>query len=327
VSGRYAGGVALAEVIRSGFVESRHLGSYAALDADGALAAWAGDPHGAVFPRSANKPMQAVAMWRNGLRPREPADLALVAASHYGEPLHVERVRALLASAGVSESDLRCPPDLPLAPGAREAVLRAGGAASRVYMNCSGKHAGMLTTCVVAGWSIEDYVEPAHPLQQSCRTTVADLAGEPVAAVGVDGCGAAVMAISLTGLARAFLRAVSAEPGTPERSVANAMRAHPEMMSGTGATDARLMRAVPGLLAKGGAEGVLAAAVPDVGAVAIKIDDGAARATPPVLVAALGRLGLTSAELDRAADVPVLGGGARVGVVRATRETSHASGS
>ena len=316
MSGRYAGGVPLAEVVRSGFVESRHLGSYAALDADGALVARAGDPLGAVFPRSANKPMQAVAMWRNGLRPPDPADLALVAASHHGEPFHVERVRALLASAHLSESDLRCPPDLPLAPGAREAVLRAGGSPSRAYMNCSGKHAGMLATCVVAGWTIGDYVEPDHPLQKACRAAVEDLAGESAAAVGVDGCGAAVVAISLTGLARAFLRVVSADPGTPERTVADAMRTHPEMMSGTSATDARLMRAVPGLLAKGGAEGVLAVAVPGVGAVTIKIDDGAARALPPVVVAALGRLGLDSAELREAADVPVLGGGARVGMVR-----------
>jgi L-asparaginase II len=322
---RYSGGVPLAEAVRSGFVESRHLGSYVALDADGAPVAWAGDPTGAIFPRSSNKPMQAVAMWRSGLRPPEPADLALVAASHYGEPFHVARVRALLASAGVSEDDLRCPPDLPLAPDARAAVLRAGGGPSRVYMNCSGKHAGMLATCVVAGWTIVDYVEPDHPLQKSCRTAVEDLSGEAITAVGVDGCGAAVMALSLTGLARAFLRVVSAGPGTPERSVADAMRAHPEMMSGTAATDARLMRAVPGLLAKGGAEGVLAVAVPGVGAAAVKIDDGAARATPPVLVVALGRLGLASAELDGAADVPVLGGGTRVGVVRATRETSHAS--
>jgi L-asparaginase II len=185
----------------------------------------------------------------------------------------------------------------------------------------------MLATCVVSGWTIADYVEPDHPLQKSCRTAVEDLAGEPVAAVGVDGCGAAVMAISLAGLARAFLRVVSADRGTPERTVADAMRAHPEMMSGTGATDAVLMRAVPGLLAKGGAEGVIAVAVPGVGAVAIKIDDGAARARPPVLVAALARLGLDSAELRAAAEVPVLGGGAQVGVVRLARETSHASGS
>jgi len=317
VTGRYVGGVPIAEVVRSGFVESQHLGSYAALDPDGSLVASAGDPHGAIFPRSANKPMQAVAMWRCGLRLADPADWALVAASHWGEPFHVERVRALLRSVSMPESFLACPPDLPLGPDARAAVLREGGTPSRVYMNCSGKHAGMLATCAAAGWTPQDYASREHPLQKACRRAVSEMAGEPVAGVGVDGCGAAVFAIPLVGLARAFLAAVSADAGTPERSVADAMRAYPEMMSGTGADDARLMRAVPGLLAKGGAEGVLAVAVPDVGAVAIKVDDGAARATRPVLVAALGRLGLTSPALGEAADVAVLGGGARVGTVRA----------
>jgi L-asparaginase II len=313
----YAGGVPLAEVVRSGFVEGRHVGSFVAVDADGAPVASAGDGRGPIFPRSANKPMQATAMWRAGLRLTDPADLALVAASHYGEPFHVERVRALLRAVSLDEDDLRCPPDLPLSPTARAAVERAGGRPTRAYMNCSGKHAGMVTTCVGAGWTIRDYVEPDHPLQKACRSAVEDLAGESVAAVGVDGCGAVVMAISLTGLARAFLAVVSADAGTPERTVADAMRAHPEMMSGTGADDARLMRAVPGLLAKGGAEGVLAVAAPGVGAVAIKVDDGAARARLPVLVVALGRLGLTTPALDEACDVPVLGGGARVGTVRA----------
>jgi L-asparaginase II len=314
---RYEGGVPIAEVVRSDFVESQHLGSYAALDADGSLVASAGDPHGAILPRSSNKPMQAVAMLRCGLRPSDQADLALVAASHWGEPFHIERVRALLAAASLDESALACPPDLPLGPDARAEVLRAGGVPSRVYMNCSGKHAGMLATCVAAGWTHQSYERREHPLQEACRRAVSEMAGEPVAGVGVDGCGAPVFAIPLVGLARAFLAAVSADPDTPERSVADAMRAYPEMMSGTGADDARLMRAVPGLLAKGGAEGVLAVAVPDVGAVAIKVDDGAARATLPVLVAALGRLGLSSPALDEAADVAVLGGGDRGGTVRA----------
>ena len=116
----------------------------------------------------------------------------------------------------------------------------------------------------------------------------------------MDGCGAPVFAISLTGLARAFLRIVSAEPGTPERAVADAMRAHPELVSGTGADDARLMRGVPGLLSKGGAEGVVAVALPGIGAVALKIDDGAMRARLPVLVAALRRLGVDGPILDGA---------------------------
>jgi len=128
-----------------------------------------------------------------------------------------------------------------------------------------------------------------------------------------------VFALSLTGLARAFLAAVTAPSGSHERAVADAMRAYPELMSGTGADDARLMHCVPGLLSKGGAEGVIAVAVPDVGAVAIKVDDGAARARLPVLVGALRRLGLDRPGLEELADVAVLGGGGRVGTVRPVR--------
>ena len=129
-------------------------------------------------------------------------------------------------------------------------------------MNCSGKHTGMLRTCVAAGWSTDDYPLPDHPLQKQIRTAVEDLAGEPVTAIGVDGCGAPVMAISLRGLAGAFLRCATAAPGSDERRVADAMRAHPTLVSGTGADDEHLMTGVPGLLSKGGAEGVLAVAVP-----------------------------------------------------------------
>jgi L-asparaginase II len=183
-------------------------------------------------------------------------------------------------------------------------------------MNCSGKHAGMLLTCLAAGWSTVEYVDPGHPLQVACRGVVQELAGEPVTSVGIDGCGAPVFALSLAGLARAFLACVQAHAGTEPRRVADAMRAHPELMSGTGREDAALMHAVPGLLAKGGAEGVMAVAVPGLGAVAVKIDDGADRARLPVLVAALRHLGVASAALDRLASVPVLGGGHVVGEIR-----------
>jgi L-asparaginase II len=311
----YAGGVLLAEVVRSGFAESWHRGSVAVVDASGRVTRSAGDPYGPIFPRSSNKPMQAVAMLRSGLTLDDPADLAMVAASHSGEPMHLTRVRAMLASGGVTENELRCPPDLPLDPAAREAVLRAGGDKSRLYMNCSGKHAGMLLTCRAAGWSIDDYLAADHPLQQACRSAVEELAGESVAAVGVDGCGAPVMAISLAGLARAFARAVSAPVGAPERAVADAMRAHPDLVSGTDREDLGLMRAVPGLLSKVGAEGVIAAAVPGLGAVALKIDDGDGRARMPVLVAALRDLGLDGSALAVLAESPVRGGDDIVGSV------------
>lgn len=311
----YQGGVPLAEAIRSEFRESVHRGSVVVLDAAGSVRAAAGDVQSPIFPRSSNKPMQAIGMLQAGLGLADAADLAMVCASHHGTEHHVARVAQLLRGAGLTEANLRCPPDLPLDETAREAVLAAGGGRSRILMNCSGKHAGMLLTCLAAGWPIEGYWHPEHPLQERIRDAVQWLTGEKVAAVGVDGCGAPVLAVSLTGLARAYLAVVSAAPGSTERRVADAMRAYPLLVGGPRSTDTRLMTSVPGLLAKGGAEGVLAAALPGVGAVAVKIDDGAARATGPVMVSALRRLGVEAAE--DLAEVPILGGGEPVGAVRA----------
>lgn len=313
VAGRYAGGVPVAEVVRSGFAESFHRGSVAVLDATGSLVAAAGDPHGAIFPRSSNKLMQASALLRAGFRPSDEEELALAAASHHGEPMHTERIMAMLNRAGLTTGALACPADLPIDPQTQRRVTSP----DRIYMNCSGKHAGMLLSCLAAGWPIDGYTEPTHPLQQLVRQEIERLSGEAVAATGVDGCGAPVLAISLTGLARAFWNAVSAPRSAPERRVADAMRAHPELVSGTGAADARLMRAVPGLLSKAGAEGVAAVAVPGVGAVALKVDDGAERARLPVMVRALAQLGLRNEHLEAAGELLLLGGGRPVGAVRA----------
>jgi L-asparaginase II len=312
----YAGGETLAEVTRSGFVEGRHHGSVVVMGPDGELMAWAGDVTGPVFPRSSNKPMQTVGMVRAGLYVEDPADLALICGSHHGEPFHVARVRALLAAAGLDEDALRTPPDFPLSEPARDEVVRAGGGKSPVLMNCSGKHAGMLLTCVANGWPLDDYRAAGHPVQRAVRAGVEYLAGEPSSAVGVDGCGAPVYALSLAALATAFLRMVSAPDGTPERGVADAMRAYPELVSGTYGEDTRLMQGVPGLLAKGGAEGVQVVALPGAGAAAVKIDDGAMRARMPVIVSALRRLGVTAPILAELAETPLFGGGARVGEVR-----------
>jgi L-asparaginase II len=303
----------LAEVVRSGFVESRHHGSVVILDASGAMRASAGDVAEPIFPRSANKPLQTVGMLRAGLRTADPADLALISGSHYGESFHVRRVRAVLRSAGLDAEALKCPADLPLSAPERNALLAAGGDPAPILMNCSGKHAGMLATCVANGWSLGDYLDAKHPLQVALAAAVADMAGEPIGATGVDGCGAPVFALSLTALTRAFLRLIDAAPGTNERRVADEMRSHPELVAGTGADDTQLMQAVPGLLAKGGAEGVVAVAVPGAGAVAIKIGDGAMRARTPVLLSALHKLGVSAPVLT----APVLGGGQPVGEVRA----------
>jgi L-asparaginase II len=313
----YEGGIPLAEVVRSGFVEGFHRGSVAVLDASGAVLTSAGDITSPIFPRSCSKPMQAIGMLRAGLRLADPADLALVCASHHGEDFHLARVRALLRSAGLDESALRCPPDMPIGAEAAAAVLRAGGGPARIQMNCSGKHTGMLLTCLAAGWPLEEYWHPDHPLQQQVTATVEEFAGEPIGAVGVDGCGAPVLAISLTGLAGAYLRLVSGAAGSVEQTVASAMRAHPAVVAGTNAEDTRLMSGVPGLLAKGGAEGILTVALPGVGAVAVKIDDGQMRPRMPVLVSALRRLGVDAPVLAELAEVPLFGGGQRVGSVRA----------
>ncbi len=319
----YAGGEVVAEVNRSGFVEGFHRGSVAILGPDGKLVFELGDVSSPVFPRSSIKPMQAVGMLRAGLKLADSADLAMVAASHSGEDMHISRVRALLASGGFAPSDLRTPPDLPLGSAASKAVLRAGGNAEPIYMNCSGKHAGMLLTCAIAGWPTDDYRRPGHPLQQALQESVADIADEPIGAVGVDGCGAPALAISLHALARAFQRHIDAEPGSDERLVADAMRAHPALVSGTGADDDRLMRGIPGLLSKGGAEGVVAVAIPGVGAVALKIDDGAMRARMPVLVRALRFLGCDAAVLSELAESALFGGGVPVGAVRSVAAIPH----
>ena len=314
VADRYAGGEPLAEVVRSDFPESRHRGSVVVLGPDGEVVAWAGDVIGAIFPRSANKPVQAVGMLAAGLT-LAPADLALVAASHRGQPFHIARVRQMLRAGGLDSSALGCPPDYPLSDDARDEVIRAGGERDPILMNCSGKHAGMLRTCLVAGWPTDGYLDPAHPLQRAIATTYEELTGEPVVVRGVDGCGAPVLSASLRAVASAFLRLVDATPGTHERAVADAMRAHPELVAGTDAdaADTHLMRAQPGMIAKSGAEGVLAVAMPGAGAVAIKIDDGAMRPRLPVLGSALRRIGIG---LDRYTEIPVIGGGRRVGVVR-----------
>jgi L-asparaginase II len=306
----------LCEVVRSGMVESRHRGSLVTLDATGAPVLELGDTTAPVLPRSSLKPLQAVAMLHAGLR-LQGAQLALACASHSGEPVHVELCRSVLASAGLGEDALGNPPGLPLGPAAMEALLRAGGHADAVHHNCSGKHAAMVATCVAAGWPLAGYLDPGHPLQRAIRHTIEALAGEPVGAVATDGCGAPAFAISLTGLARAFAVLARAPEGSPEARAAAAMRSHPEIVGGTGREVTELMAAVGGLVAKEGAEGVLAAALPDGRAFAVKIEDGARRALGPVVSAVLERWHVAEDAVGHWAAPVVLGGGRAVGALRA----------
>ncbi|HET7388441.1 MAG TPA: asparaginase [Nocardioidaceae bacterium] len=310
----------VAEVVRSGFVEGHHHGSVVALTADGDIEFSIGDVESQILPRSCNKPIQALGMVRAGLD-LEPRLLATACASHSGEPFQVVAVREILAGVELDESALQTPPDYPIDDQARDDHIRAGGSRSAVTMNCSGKHAAMLATCVINGWPIKTYREPDHPLQQAIRGTFEEMTGEPVGTVAVDGCGAPLLSASLTGLARAFSRLSLASDG-PEHRVADAIRSFPEHVSGTRRDEAALLHATPGAIGKAGAEGCYAVALPDGLAVALKVDDGAARVRPALMAAVLERLGLPGdADADavrRTGVVELLGGGRPVGSIRAT---------
>lgn len=314
--------VVVAEIVRSGFVEGHHYGSVVALDADGGVDWSVGVVDEPVLPRSCNKPVQALAMVRAGLD-LPPDLLALACASHSGEPFHVEGARRILASAGLTEDALQTPPDYPIDDEARDEVIRGGGAKAPILMNCSGKHAAMLATCVLNGWPVETYLAPNHPLQQAIAATFAELTGEPVTTVAVDGCGAPLLSTSLVGLARAFRTLALATDG-PERRVADAIREHPAYVSGTRRDERALLTAIPGAIGKAGAESCYAVALPDGRAFALKTDDGAPRVRPVLMAEAMRRSGVL--ELDgvdadavrRTGEHVLLGGGKPVGEIRAS---------
>jgi L-asparaginase II len=311
----------LVEVERSGFVESQHLGAVAVCDQAGTVLLAAGDPDLMVLPRSSTKPFQALAGHRLGTGERlglGDEALAIACGSHQGEPAHVEAVLAILAAAGLSEDDLRCPPALPRDP---EALAAAGGGERRAFHNCSGKHAWMLATAVTRGWTTDRYLAPDHPLQAVITDTVVELAGTAAGHIGIDGCGAPVHALPLRGLATAFARLAGGGGGEPT-AVVTALRRHPSMIAGSGRLDTRLLEATRGrLLAKVGAEAVYGVVNLATGqGAALKVVDGGARAAVPALLAVLDALGwLDEAERGALVDLAVtevLGGGKPVGSVR-----------
>jgi L-asparaginase II len=302
---------------RSGFDESIHYGAVVALSAAGEIEFSIGDPGAPIYPRSSTKPMQAVAMVRAGLQ--LPADLlALVCASHGGTPMHIAAALRILATAGLDERSLANIADLPLDRAAAEAVLRAGGGPTPLHMNCSGKHSGMVVTSAINGWPTDaEYLSSDHPLQRHITATIDDLAGEAHSHIGIDGCGSPAHVISLTGLARAFRSIAIGSGGGGGDQVYAAMTTHPEVVGGDGRDVTDFMRNVPGLMAKDGADGVYAAAMPDGRAVALKIADGAGRARSPVMVAALRALGVDVSAVEPVVKQWVLGHGRHVGEVRA----------
>ncbi len=281
--------IPLVQVVRDGLVESVHFGSRVVLGPGGEVLEAGGDVDQPGYPRSTAKLMQATGMVRLGLD-LPPDLLALAAASHSAEEFHLAGATRILDGAGLTEDDLRCPAHLPHDPVLHDRWIAEGRAPRRLAHCCSGKHSAMLATARLNGWSTGDYLDPAHPLQRRLAETVAELAGEPVAHTAVDGCGAPLFAISLRGLARAVQRVATAPHGTAEHRVAEAIRKHPEMLAGPNRDVTQLMTAVPGLIAKDGAEAVQIAILPDGTTVAVKIADGSERGRMPATLAALRRV-------------------------------------
>ena len=308
--------VPLAHVIRSGLVEGVHYGSAVVVGANGEIIWSVGDVNATMFPRSANKFMQTLAMIQLGL-PLHDELLALTCASHSGEGFQIAGVRQILAQAGLSSENLKCPADFPLDEPSRNGLVIQGINKSPLYMNCSGKHAAMLLTCVVNKWDVESYCSPEHPLQHACKQVIEHCTGVPVEVIGVDGCGAPTMSSSLVGLARSFGQFAGPSATDDQRVIANAVRLYPEYVAGTWRDATKLMQGLPGAIAKDGAEGVYGIGLGDGRALALKIDDGAERARITVAMSILRNvLGVVSQEVDRALERKVvLGGGVPVGKV------------
>jgi L-asparaginase II len=307
--------VILADVVRSDFVEGHHRGSVVVTRPDGSVDWSVGIVDEPMFPRSSNKPMQALGMLRNGL-PLTDELLALAGASHSGEQFHLDGVRKILATAGLDESALLTPVAYPLDDETRDAWVKAGHGKERVVMNCSGKHSAMLLTSKLNDWDLKTYRSPDHPLQKEIRTAIEDTAGEKVSYVAVDGCGAPIFALTLSGLARSFGLFAGAAPETHEGRIADAFRAYPEYASGSTRDEAELMRATEGLFCKAGAEGVYAVGLADGTGIALKLEDGTARARKVVMAATLQRLGISNETIENHLHFDLTGGDAVVGAVR-----------
>ena len=299
----------LAEYVRDGIVESKHFGHLIALDKDGKRVLTKGDPNASIYPRSAIKSIQASAMVRKGLV-QEVRHLALICASHSGSKAHKDGALEILREAGLTENALQCIADRPL--GLQERKEWGEKEPTRLAMNCSGKHAGMLATCVANNWPIENYLSQDHPLQLAIKEEFENLAGEKISKISVDGCGAPLFLISMQGLANAFYNlAISNDP--VHKQVVAACLAFPEMVAGIGRSDTELMKTVPGLFLKIGAEGVQAAFLPDGRTVVFKVSDGSERAHQVILQNAFEKLG-AKFEVKHP---EVLGGGKVIGEIRA----------
>ncbi len=292
----------LVEVTRGGIVESCHRGAFAVVTAEGELVASAGDVSRPVFPRSAIKAIQALAMVEAGAADRfgfSDSELALACASHGGEPEHVATCRTMLTKIGLTEDDLECGVHRPSSSQAARDLIVDGRSPTPLHNNCSGKHAGMLALARHLGAPTRGYTEPGHPVQQAIAGVLSDLCDYPIATAtrGVDGSTVPTWAVPLENLALGFAR-LAVQGGFDEARAAAARRliaaaaAHPFHIAGTGRFCTEVMQSVPRAFVKTGAEGVFCGAVPHAGlGIALKCDDGHTRASESMMAAVLARFG------------------------------------
>ena len=325
----------MVEVWRGPLVECVHHGVAAVANAEGEIINGWGDIGMETFPRSALKPIQAIALVETGAYKAcglTSRHLALACASHRGQPLHTELASAWLAGLGLDQNALACGPDHPADEASAAAAIRDGHPVQRIYHNCSGKHCGFLSVSKHRGWAVDGYAELDHPAQQLYLESLSELAGRDARAMpmGVDGCALPAAALPVKDMAVMMARFAAARVATPSRRAAiraihAAMREHPEYISGTGQPGVDLARVTKGrLIMKTGAEGFIMVYVPDQGlAAVVKIADGNARARVPALLAVLAAAGLLNSAEQHAlaplATPPVLNSaGAMVGRIVAS---------
>jgi L-asparaginase II len=302
--------VVLAEYVRDGVVESEHRGFLAMLNADGTIFKSLGDLETKIYPRSTVKCAQASAMVRHGLN-LEPRLLALAQSSHSGAAMHMDGAREILASVGLDESALQCALDRPL--GDAERRTWGDAAPTRIAMNCSGKHAAMIATCVINKWPVDNYLDAAHPLQVAIKTELETLASEKISVTSTDGCGAPLFLLSVIGLARA-IRTITISADPIHKSVMDAARAFPEMVGGVGRHNTEMMQEVPGLFMKDGAEAVNVSSLSDGRTFVFKVSDGSLRAFRTIVHACLKDFGIDTSFTPE----KVMGGPRVIGTIRAT---------
>jgi len=323
----------LVEVLRGSLLESEHRGRVAVIDADGNAVLRLGDVARPVFPRSAVKPLQALPLVETGAADRfgfGDDELAVASASHAGEPAHVALVEHMLARAGLDAAALVCGAHPPIHAPSAQALARSGREPSALHNNCSGKHAGFLCVACAMEANPAGYADPAHPVQRAVKAAIEGIAGVALEdrSRAIDGCSVPTWALPLEKLAHGFARFGTGRGLDPHRAEAAARiraacAANPYLVAGTGRFCTRVMAHFGGrVLVKGGAEGVLCGALPEAGlGIAVKCDDGAARAAEVVMAALISRL-LALDDADRGALAPLVQPGLRnwngveVGVLR-----------